>query len=237
MKLRGLLIIATFLGVLITMFGCGGNSGDTEVTDTIPTTTMAPFSVDTDQVVHHLPTHVVPGRLKNIFNDSNHVQLPVAQTGGFEPITTLHKAFHLNKPIVKIETCEDFTLDSLRHSMPFLVPKAAQLLHDIGRAFSDTIRARGGKEYRIRVTSLTRSTYSVSKLQRRNIAATTQSCHLYGTTFDISWVKFDCLDPSFVVSLEDLKNILAEIVYQKRAEERCYAKFEVKQGCFHITAR
>ena len=121
--------------------------------------------------------------------------------------------------------------------MPYLVPKAAKLLGDIGKAFRDTVKARGGKEYRIKVTSLMRSSYSVSRLKRRNRAATENSCHLYGTTFDISWTNFDCRDSSYVVSLEDLKNILAEVVYDKREQGRCYAIFERKRGCFHITAR
>ena len=59
----------------------------------------------------------------------------------------------------------------------------------------------------------------------------------YGTTFDISWVKFDCLDPSMVISLEDLKNILAEVVQDFRKRGRCYAIFERKSGCLHITVR
>ena len=122
-------------------------------------------------------------------------------------------------------------------SVPYLVPKAAQLLKEIGYAFQDTIRKRGGKEYRIKVTSVTRTDFSVSKLMKRNRAATENSCHRYGTTFDISWVKFDCLDPSMVISLEDLKNILAEVVQDFRRQGRCYAIFERKSGCLHITVR
>ena len=128
-------------------------------------------------------------------------------------------------------------LDDLKASVPYLVPKAAQLLKEIGYAFQDSIRKRGGKAYRIKVTSVTRTDYSVSKLMRRNRAATENSCHRYGTTVDISWVKFDCMDPSMIVSLEDLKNILAEVVQGFRRQGRCYAIFERKSGCLHITVR
>ena len=187
--------------------------------------------------VHSLPTHIVPGRLRDIFTDSNYLQLRAAKANGFDPIVDLRSAYNLKRPIVKIHNCDAYALDPMQHSLPYLVPKAAELLHTIGKAFSDTIKARGGKAYRIRVTSLTRTDYSVSKLLKRNRNATSQSCHRYGTTFDISWIKFDCLDPSFVVSLEDLKNILAEVVYDQRQKGKCYVMFETKQGCFHITAR
>lgn len=82
-----------------------------------------------------------------------------------------------------------------------------------------------------------RTDYSVAELQKHNRAASSQSCHRYGTTFDISWVKFDCMDPSYQISLESLKNILAEIVYDFRQRGKCYAIFENKQGCFHVTVR
>ncbi len=187
--------------------------------------------------VFRMETRIVPGRLRAIFNDSNHVQLVAANQNGIKPITSLALAYRQNVPLVKMTTTNIYYVDSMRNAMPYLVPKAATLLRDIGQAFHDTIIARGGKDYRIRVTSMLRSEWSVSKLQRRNRVAVEQSCHLYGTTFDISWVKFDCLDPSYQISLESLKNILAEIIYNFREQGRCYAIFEGRQGCFHITVR
>lgn len=190
-----------------------------------------------DGEVHSLPVHVVPGRLAEIFRDTNDLQLTAARALGIEPLKGVKGIYDNRRLVVKVGSCDDYLVADLTYSMPYLVPKAAQLLHDIGRAFRDTVKARGGKEYRIKVTSLMRSSYSVSRLKRRNRAATENSCHLYGTTFDISWTNFDCRDSSYVVSLEDLKNILAEIVWDKREQGRCYAIFERKRGCFHITAR
>lgn len=188
--------------------------------------------------VNSLPTYIERRPLKQIFNDSNELQLKGAQRWGIAPLShDLASAWHLKKPIVKIETCRAYVVDSLTMSMPFLVPHAAKLLEEIGLAFSDTVRARGGHEYRIKVTSLTRSDYTVSRLKRRNRAATTESCHRYGTTFDISWTRFECLDSTHVVSLEDLKNILAEVIQERRQKGKCYAIFERKQGCFHVTTR
>ncbi|MGM9804198.1 MAG: DUF5715 family protein [Muribaculaceae bacterium] len=188
-------------------------------------------------IVHSIPVHIVPGRLRSIFNDTNGTHLAAAESLGIKPIRNLSDAYHLRTPIVRIATNENYTVDELTHSMPFLVPKAAQLLNDIGRRFADTIRARGGHEYRIKVTSVLRTDRSVAKLRRRNRNASEQSAHCYGTTFDISYAKFICCDSTFIVSLADLKNILGEILYDERQKGRCYVKFEVKQGCFHITAR
>ena len=190
-----------------------------------------------DADIHRLPTYIEQRPLKEIFNDSNALQLEAAEKNGFKPVSSLRDAYNIDRPLVRIFSCDAYMLDDLSASVPYLVPKAAQLLKEIGYAFQDTIKKRGGKAYRIKVTSVTRTIYSVSKLMRRNRAATENSCHRYGTTFDISWVKFDCMDPSMVISLEDLKNILAEVVQDFRKRGRCYAIFERKSGCLHITVR
>jgi len=190
-----------------------------------------------DAEIHRLPTYIEQRPLKEIFNDTNALQLVAAEKNGFKPISSLSDAYHIDKPLIRIFSCDAYMLDDLSASVPYLVPKAAQLLKEIGYAFQDSVRKRGGKAYRIKVTSVTRTEYSVSKLIRRNRAATENSCHRYGTTVDISWVKFDCLDPTMVVSLEDLKNILAEVVQDFRRKGRCYAIFERKSGCLHITVR
>jgi hypothetical protein len=190
-----------------------------------------------DADVHRLPTYIEQRPLKEIFNDTNALQLVAAEKNGFKPVSSLSDAYSIDKPLIRIYSCDAYMLDDLKASVPYLVPKAAQLLKEIGYAFQDSIRKRGGKAYRIKVTSVTRTDYSVAKLRRRNRAATENSCHRYGTTVDISWVKFDCLDPSMIVSLEDLKNILAEVVQDFRRQGRCYAIFERKSGCLHITVR
>ena len=190
-----------------------------------------------DAEIHRIPTYIEQRPLKEIFNDSNALQLEAAEENGFKPVNSLRDAYNIDRPLIRIYSCDAYMLDDLTASVPYLVPKAAQLLKEIGYAFQDSIRKRGGKSYRIKVTSVTRTVYSVSKLMRRNRAASENSCHRYGTTFDISWVKFDCLDPSMVISLEDLKNVLAEVVLDFRSQGRCYAIFERWSGCLHVTVR
>ena len=233
---------------LASITSCGGGNGQEQ--DTTAWDYKAPPAVPINRSitgdsmgfianaeVHRLPSYIEQRPLKEIFNDSNYLQLEAAEKNGFKPVTSLRDAYNIDRPLIRIYSCDAYMLDDLSASVPYLVPKAAQLLKEIGYAFQDTIRKRGGKDYRIKVTSVTRTNYSVAKLMRRNRAATENSCHQYGTTFDISWVRFDCMDSSMVVSLEDLKNILAEVVLDFRRQGRCYAIFERWSGCLHVTVR
>lgn len=197
--------------------------------------TVEPLQAD---VVHRVKTRGVGISLARAFNDKNDVQLTAAQAIGINPVQSLQAAYSIDRPIVRIETCEDFYLDTLTHSMPYLVPKAANLLHEIGKAFTDTVMSRTeGHKCRIKVTSVLRTDNTIKRLRRRNVNATDSSCHMYGTTFDISWIRFNYDEPGYIMYTEDLKNVLAEVLYKLREDGRCYVKFERKQSCFHITAR
>lgn len=202
-----------------------------------------PHSSDTTVVADSVHNYVklkinpIGGSLGAVFNDINSVQLPAAEALGIKPISGPKQAWNINRPLVKIEGCEDFHVDKLTHSIPYLVPEAAGLLHEIGRRFNDSLESRGGGNYRLKVTSVLRTDGSVSKLRRRNINATSNSAHRYGTTFDISYINFQCDSITVERTQEDLKNLLAEILNDVRKDGRCYVKFERKQGCFHITAR
>jgi hypothetical protein len=139
---------------------------------------------------------------------------------------------------VAVRSCKDFYVDRLSHSYPYLTRSGAILLHEIGRRFNDSLAARGGGAYRIKVTSLLRTGHTVGRLRRVNRNATATSAHQYGATFDISYSKFICDDSTATRrSFEDLKNLLAEIVDGLRDEGRCFVKHERRQACFHITAR
>jgi len=177
------------------------------------------------------------GYLGRAFNDSNYLQLRAATVLGIRPITDVASAWHITRPIVKIRTCRDFYVDNLTHSLPYLVPEASELLHDIGRSFRDTLNARGGGSYRIKVTSVLRTPASIASLRRRNANAVDTSAHQFGTTFDISYSKFICDSITVSRTQEDLKNLLGEILFNYRDSARCYVKYERRQACFHVTAR
>ena len=234
-KLRILPIIAFLCSLLI---GCGApddsENGPVRIFNLSKNSAQEVASLN---VIHRVKTRGVGGSLAHVFNDKNDIQLSAAQVIGIEPVYSLNDAYNIKQPIVKISDCEDFQLDTLFHSMPYLVPKAEKLLHDIGKAFNDTIQSRTGHKCNIIVTSVLRTESSIHRLKRRNRNATTSSCHMYGTTFDISWRRFHYNDSSYIMYTEDLKNVLAEVLHEMREQGRCYVKFERKQSCFHITTR
>ncbi len=223
--------------ILLSLIACGmlscGDGDNNNTTSALDSTTT---SVQTYS--ERLPVYIDPTPLRRLFNDVNDLHLEAAKAIGINPISNLRDAYNLKSPIQHIATCDNYAVEHLTHSLPFLVPRAAQLLDNIGQRFADTIRARGNREYRIKVTSLLRTNSSVDKLRKRNINASETSAHCFGTTFDISYSKFICKDSiPCEVAQEDLKNILGEILDDERKSGNCYVKFEVKQGCFHITAR
>ncbi len=177
------------------------------------------------------------GPFRKCFNDSNHTHLTSAIKLGIKPINDAWSAWNLKQPIVKIKPCREYFVDELTHSYPFLVPKAANLLKEIGQRFNDSLATRGGGDYRIKVTSVLRTPSSVAKLRRRNRNATETSAHQFGTTFDISYIKFICDSVTIPRTQEDLKNLLAEVLFAVRNEHKCHIKYERRQGCFHITAQ
>lgn len=182
-----------------------------------------------------VPSNYV-GNMAEVFNDSNHFQLNHARRLGIQPISDLRSYYHTSRPLVKVATNEDFRVDNLTHSYPYLVPEADKLLHDIGHAFREKVKERKGGDYRMVVTSLLRTPDTVRKLRRINRNATEQSTHQYATTFDISYNKFDCVSGPDNASYYDLKMILAEVIRELHLEGRCMVKYEIKSPCFHITA-
>ena len=120
-------------------------------------------------------------------------------------------------------------------SIPYLVPRAAVLLEDIGKAFYDSLYVKGVPLNQLIVTSVLRSESDVEKLRRRNGNATERSCHLFGTTFDICYNRYHPVTQP--VRDDTLKWVLCEVLRDMREQGRCYIKYEVKQGCFHMTVR
>ena len=145
----------------------------------------------------------------------------------------------LKKEMEEIETNEYYEVEKLTHSIPYLIPSAAQLLEDIGHNFQDSLRNLNASVYKIKVTSVTRTVDDVKNLKKRNTNSSQNSAHRYGTTFDVSWVRYTKVDESDTLNIDKdrLKMVLAMVLRDLKREERCYVKHERKQGCFHITVR
>jgi hypothetical protein len=164
------------------------------------------------------------------FNDINDTQLAAAQRVGIPPIADREAAEAMKGRLVCIQNCQYYKVDPLTHSIPYLVPAAADLLTEIGRRFQDY----AGTDARFIITSLLRTQADVKKLKHSNGNASPNSCHRYATTFDITYNRFDRKG-----SLHEgrLKEDLARALYDLHAAGFCYVKYEYKQACFHVTVR
>ena len=96
--------------------------------------------------------------------------------------------------------------------------------------------------HQVIITSVLRTENDVKRLRRRNGNASANSAHCFGATFDVSWKRFKKVEdkdgrPMQDVSADTLKLVLSEVLRDLRQAEKCYIKYELKQGCFHITAR
>lgn len=176
------------------------------------------------------------------FPDTNAVQLAAAKRWGVSPVKNREDAEARKRELVYIGSNPYYHVDPLYSSIPYLVPHAADLLQDIGQAFFDSLYVKGLPLHRIIVTSVLRSQEDVAKLRRRNGNATENSCHLYGTTVDICYNRYETVqDPAGpvrrAVRNDTLKWVLSEVLRDMREQGRVYIKYEVKQGCFHMTVR
>lgn len=176
------------------------------------------------------------------FPDLQDTQLVAAKQWGVSPVPNRKAAEARKDELVYIGSCPYYSVDKrMNASIPYLVPRASELLQTIGRNFLDSLAVKGIPLHRIVVSSVLRTEEDVTKLQRRNPNATEQSCHLFGTTFDISYTTYETVCPPGeqrrAVRNDSLKYVLSEVLRDLRKQERCFIKHEVKQPCFHITTR
>lgn len=179
---------------------------------------------------------------KRSFPDLNDKHLEVAKAVGIRPLEDWEEAESMKEKLTHITDNEFYVVDSLTHSIPYLVPRASALLDTIGSNFLDSLAAKGLNPNQVIVTSVLRTQSDVKRLRRRNGNASANSAHCFGATFDVSWKRFKKVEdedgrPLQDVGSDTLKLVLSEVLRDLRQAEKCYIKYELKQGCFHITAR
>ncbi|MFV0312537.1 MAG: DUF5715 family protein [Dysgonomonas sp.] len=180
------------------------------------------------------------GNYNRTFADLQDVQIEAAMANGVGPLVSRADTALYEGQLVRIPSELDiYKVDKLKHSMPFLVPKAATLLSDICLNFRDSLISKKMVLYKPIVTSITRTDDDVKGLSRRNRNTSDNSTHRYATTFDIAWTRFEKVNPSDPRTLDDgrLKAVLGQVLHDLRQRDRCYVKHERKQSCFHITVR
>lgn len=196
------------------------------------------FDKDGKEVKHRIFS--VP-HFGNTFPDQQDVQIQAANHYGVKPVQNRDEAEHSKGALVYVGSNPFFYVDKLNNSIPYLVPRASVLLQDIGRAYFDSLQIKGIPLHKIIVTSILRTKDDVAKLRTRNGNATENSCHLYGTTFDVCYNRYKTVqtakNPRREVRNDSLKWVLSEVLRDFRERGRCLVKYEVNQGCFHITVK
>lgn len=221
-------IIVSIIGIvgLTSCAGCSSSSDngqDNQITE--------------DNLVYY------PGRTfnyKDKFNDLQSRQHEVASRIGLSrPPKDRKDAASMRKQLVEIKTCNNYIVDSLTHSVPFLIPCAKRELDSIGAQWADILARNGLPHYRFYVTSVLRTQEDIRLLQRSgNINSVTQSCHCYGTTFDLAYMRYDKVSRTHDYMHEDnLKLVLGQALLNEQRKGRIFVKYEWKQSCFHITVR
>lgn len=193
--------------------------------------------------IENHPVRIWDVRYRREFNDMNDVQLEVAQAIGVPPVADREAAEALKSRLVRLEDTDTYVIDSLTHSIPYLVPRARDLLDTIGRHFQDSLAAKGLNPYKLVITSVLRTEADVRGLSRRNVNASENSTHRYGTTFDLSYWRYVKIPdlrgrPYDDVPPEYLRATLGQVLKDLHDKGNvCYIKYEKKQNCFHITVR
>ena len=187
------------------------------------------------------PIYSVPS-FKKTFPDTQDDHLAGVKKWGVKAVQNREEAEKRLSELVYIGASPYYYVEPLKQSIPYLVPQAALLLHDIGRNFFDSLYVKGVPLHKVIVSSALRTHDDVQRLKKRNFNATDNSCHLYGTTIDVCYNRYLTVSsPSGPqrrkVQNDTLKWILSEVLRDLRERDRCYVKHEVKQGCFHITVK
>ena len=101
------------------------------------------------------------------------------------------------------------------------------------------LKSQGIASHRIIVTSLLRTEEDIELLRESgNVNASKNSAHCYATTFDITYARYDkSISLGKSADTDTLTEILADVLKELKAQNKCYVKYEIRQRCFHITSR
>ena len=222
-------LVLLLVGLLFTFSSCGKRS--------VEQSSSAKSDLPEDILVAY------PGRTfsyKDKFRDTQSKQEQAAKAIGLStPPQNRQQAAKMRSKLSLIKTNENYIVDSLTHSIPYLVPVAAAELESIGREFADILQRNNLPHYRFYVTSVLRTKDDVKYLQKSgNVNATTNSCHCYGTTFDLAYYRYDKVTRTREYMHQDnIKLVLAQVLLNHQRAGKIYVKYEWKQACFHITVR
>ncbi|MDP9348425.1 MAG: DUF5715 family protein, partial [Gemmatimonadota bacterium] len=147
-------------------------------------------------------------------------------------------------------------LRDLDYSVPYVTPDTKRMLTEIGRRFHARLDSLGLPHYRIQVTSVLRTPETQADLRKANSnASQTVSAHEFGTTLDVSHVRFTAPEPAAlatsspamqaqeIAALEEaaktsavvLQAELGRVLSEMRDEGKLRVMMERRQPVYHMT--
>lgn len=192
--------------------------------------------------IENHPVRIYDVKYTREFNDMNPKHLEVAQAIGVPPVQDREAADKMKGKLVLLEDNDLYVIQDLSHSIPYVVPQAKRLLDIIGQNFQDSLSSKGLNPNKLVITSVMRTEEDVASLRKRNVNASENSSHRYGTTFDLSYWRYVKVEelrgrPYEDVPPEHLRAVLGQVLKDLHDRKACYIKYEKKQNCFHITTR
>jgi hypothetical protein len=215
--------LAAALTVLTVLIGCSKQSAEQPI-------------IEAHLVAY--PGRTFDYRLK--FNDRQDKQHAAAAAIGLpHPPKDRADAASMRSRLVEVKTNDNYIVDDLTHSVPYLIPSAKRELDAIGEEWADILHRNNLPHYRFYVTSVLRTEEDIRYLQRSgNVNSVSQSCHCYGTTFDLAYMRYDKVTRTPDYMHEDnLKLVLGQTLLNHQRAGKIYVKYEAKQSCFHVTVR
>ncbi len=140
--------------------------------------------------------------------------------------------------LVNVKSGNSYVVERMTFSYPCVTRDSKILLDEIATRLREKSSQKGLNGVKFFITSMTRKTDNVRSLRRYNGNASKNSPHLYGNAFDISYKRF--IARKWILTNCDkkfLKEALAEVIWQLRAENKCWATYEKVQNCYHVVAR
>lgn len=140
--------------------------------------------------------------------------------------------------LVKVNSGNSYVVEKMTFSYPCVTRATKDLIDEIAEQLREKTSQKGLIGVKFYITSMTRKTDNLRKLRRYNGNASENSPHLYGNAFDISYKRF--IARKWMLTNCDrkfLKEALAEVIWQLRSENKCWATYEKVQNCFHVVAK
>lgn len=191
---------------------------------------------------HQILNASAPISPSSVLNDKNDIQLVHAQKNGLKQPFATNAEFDslitmkvLKSELVEVKDNKFYHLKSLKHSHPYLIPEAVNMIDEIAFRFQKRLKEKKLGNYCFFLTSLLRTVETQEKLSHRNGNASDRTAHYYGTTVDISYKHFYNLDNDLIVPSWEIIQELTQTLIEMREECKILAVRERKQSCFHIT--